>query len=358
MQEVNALQPKVTVVVPVYNVEQYLDRCMQSLFAQTLKDIEIVLVDDGSPDRCPQMCDEYAARDARVRVYHKQNNGLGMARNDGMDIATGEYIAFLDSDDYVAPDMCERMYQAGKKNDADLVLAGMNTVGGSIIAKDGEVTSMHCFAETELFLGQEGRVKLTQGFIGSCPSEKDDSRYSYSVCKNLYRRETIKKNGVRFLSERQVVLEDILFQLDFVPFVERAVGIPGAFLYYCRNGASLSKGYREDRFERSMLSICFMKEHMPKSIPESDYQLYLDRQIQAQARVVSIQEVLHARECSIPTRELYARLQKINSSPELTEVLRRFPWYKLPPTQAAFAFAMRFNLPILERVLVELKERK
>ena len=352
------MQPKVSVIVPVYNVEQYLDRCMQSLFAQTLKDIEIILVDDGSPDRCPQMCDEYAAADARVRVCHKQNNGLGMARNSGLDIATGEYVTFLDSDDYAAPDLCERMYQAGKETDADLVLAGMNTVGGSIMAKDGEVTSMHCFEETELFLGQAGRMKLTQGFIGARHSEKDDSRYGYSVCKNLYRRETIQNNGVRFLSERLVVLEDILFQLDFVPFVERAVGIPGAFLYYCRNGASLSKGYREDRFERSMLSIRYMKEHMPRSLSESDYQLYLDRQIQAQARVVSIQEILHARECGVPARELYARLHRINTSPELSEVLRRFPWYRLPLMQAVFAFAMRWNLPVLERLLVELKERK
>ena len=103
------MQPKVSVVVPVYRVEQYLDRCMQSLLTQTLREIEIVLVDDGSPDLCPQMCDAYAAQDDRVRVYHKQNNGLGMARNDGMDRATGEYVTFVDSDDYVAPDMCERM---------------------------------------------------------------------------------------------------------------------------------------------------------------------------------------------------------------------------------------------------------
>ena len=354
----NALQPKVSVVVPVYRVEQYLDRCMQSLLTQTLREIEIVLVDDGSPDLCPQMCDAYAAQDDRVRVYHKQNNGLGMARNDGMDRATGEYVTFVDSDDYVAPDMCERMYQAAKEHDADLVLAGMNTVGGIIIAKEEDVATLHCLSETELFLGAEGRKKLTQGFIGAHPAEKEDSRYGYSVCKNLYRRETIVKNGVRFHSERQVVLEDIIFQLDFVPFVERAVGIPGAFLYYCRNGASLSKGYREDRFERSMLSIQFMKEHMPRSLSAAEYQPFLDRQIQAQARVASIQEVLHAKDCGVPARTLYARLRKINKSPELAPVLRRFPWYRLPLMQAAFAFTMRFNLPVLARVLVELKERK
>ena len=304
------------------------------------------------------MCDAYAARDSRVRVVHKQNAGLGFARNSGMEAASGEYLAFLDSDDYVAPDMCEKMYAAAKEHDADLVLAGMNTVGGSITAKEEEVNSMHCFPAEELFVGQTGRIRLTQGFIGAEPHEKDDSRYSYSACKNLYRRRTIFDNGVRFQSERQVVLEDILFQLDFVPFVERAVGIPGAFLYYCRNGASLSKSYRADRFERSMLSLRLVKEHMPDFMAISDYQRFLDRQTQAQARVVAIQEIVHAWEAGTPVRELHDKLRKINAYPPVAEALRRYPWYRLPKTQAAFAFAMRFQLPALEHLLVRLKERK
>ena len=95
------MKPKVSIIVPVYNVEKYLDRCMESLLNQTLKDIEIILVDDGSPDNCPQICDEYAKKDSRVKVVHKVNAGLGYARNSGLDVASGEYVAFVDSDDYV-----------------------------------------------------------------------------------------------------------------------------------------------------------------------------------------------------------------------------------------------------------------
>ena len=84
---------KVSVIVPVYNVEKYLDRCMQSLLNQTLKDIEIIMVDDGSPDNCPKMCDDYAKQDSRVKVIHKKNAGLGLARNSGLEVATGEYVA-------------------------------------------------------------------------------------------------------------------------------------------------------------------------------------------------------------------------------------------------------------------------
>ena len=107
--------PKLSVVVPVYNVEQYLEVCMQSLLHQTLEDIEIILVDDESPDNCPQMCDDYAKADSRVKVIHKKNGGLGLARNSGKEIATGEYVTFLDSDDYVDLTAYEHLYNIAKQ---------------------------------------------------------------------------------------------------------------------------------------------------------------------------------------------------------------------------------------------------
>jgi len=102
-------KPKVSVIVPIYNVEKYFERCMRSLLNQTLKEIEIILVDDESPDNCPAMCDEYAGTDNRVKVIHKKNEGLGFARNSGLEIATGEYVAFVDSDDFVKKP-CTRNY--------------------------------------------------------------------------------------------------------------------------------------------------------------------------------------------------------------------------------------------------------
>ena len=351
------MNKKVSVIVPVYKVEQYLDRCVRSLLAQTLTDIEIILVDDGSPDRCPEMCDAYAELDSRIRVIHKKNGGLGYARNSGLEIAEGEYIAFLDSDDYIAGDMCEKMYAAAKEHDADVVLAGINTVGGILFGDKAEIKQTHCFRETELFVGAEGRRKLLQGFIGAAPEEKDDSRYDFSVCKNIYRGDMIRKNQVRFCSEREVAAEDLMFQLSVIPFVNRAVGIPGAYLYYCHNGASLSKSYRADRFERCMHVVSKVIERMSAEMTEADYQLYLDRHIQAHARYASIQEIFHARECGMSGKDLKKRLQLINTHPVLVETLGRYPWWKLPPMQAIFAFAMLFQLPALACMLVTLKEK-
>ena len=127
----------VSVVLPIYNVEKYLNRCIESVVRQTYKKIEIILVDDGSPDGCPQKCDDWAKRDGRIKVVHKKNAGLGYARNTGIENASGEYICFFDSDDYIADDTIEKAYEAVKKENADIGIFGFSTVD-----KNGNVTNV------------------------------------------------------------------------------------------------------------------------------------------------------------------------------------------------------------------------
>lgn len=110
----------ISVIVPVYKVERYLRECVDSILMQTFTDFELILVDDGSPDRCPQICDEYAARDSRVKVIHQANGGLSAARNAGIEIAQGEYLTFIDSDDYVSPAYLQKLYDALIENHAGL----------------------------------------------------------------------------------------------------------------------------------------------------------------------------------------------------------------------------------------------
>ena len=111
---------KVSVIVPVYKVEKYLNKCVDSIINQTLEDIEIILVDDGSPDNCGKICDDYAQKDNRIVVIHKTNGGLSDARNAGLEVARGEYIGFVDSDDYIAPEMISLLYGVCKKNSTDI----------------------------------------------------------------------------------------------------------------------------------------------------------------------------------------------------------------------------------------------
>lgn len=118
------MEPLISVIVPIYNVEKYLDECVQSLLHQTYHNLEIVLVDDGSPDKCPQMCEQYAKEDTRVKVIHKKNGGLSEARNVGMEIASGEYLMFVDSDDWVDLEMVEKLFRLLKEYDAQISACG------------------------------------------------------------------------------------------------------------------------------------------------------------------------------------------------------------------------------------------
>lgn len=114
------MNPLISVIVPIYNVEKYLARCVDSIVNQTYKNLEIILVDDGSPDRCPQMCDDYAKKDSQIKVVHKKNGGLSDARNAGMAVATGKYISFIDSDDYVSDDFFECLLDVMNKENSDI----------------------------------------------------------------------------------------------------------------------------------------------------------------------------------------------------------------------------------------------
>lgn len=116
------MHPTVSIIVPIYKVEKYLRKCIDSILSQSFCDFELILVDDGSPDNCPKLCDEYALKDERIRVIHKENGGLSDARNAGIKIAQGKYIGFVDSDDYIAPDMYKTLYELAEKHTADIAV--------------------------------------------------------------------------------------------------------------------------------------------------------------------------------------------------------------------------------------------
>lgn len=222
--------PKVSIIVPIYDVEKYLDRCMQTLLNQTLKDIEIILVDDGSPDRCPQMCDEYAKKDSRVKVVHKKNGGLGYARNSGLDVATGEYVAFVDSDDYTSVEAYEVLYNKAKDTDADIVYAGF-------IMQNSDGTESNCFMLDQTWEGKEITAFLQSMIFDTKP---DIDTIWMSVWNGLYKRDLIERNKIRFFSEREYLSEDILFHTMLIPLCKKIVCIPQTFYHYCYNGTSLT----------------------------------------------------------------------------------------------------------------------
>ena len=245
---------KVSIIVPIYNVEKYLDRCMDSLLNQTLKDIEIIMVDDGSPDNCPQMCDEYAKKDSRVKVVHKKNSGLGFARNSGLDIATGEYVAFVDSDDYVGLNMYKTLYDRAEADKCDAVFCGFKKE----FSPNRFIECKECDTYTEYSRGEMNELVLD--FIAAPPHYKSEYIHDMSVWHSIYKRSIIEENNIRFISERDYASEDIPFQIDFLKYCKKVGFIPDVFYVYCYNGGSLTKSFKPEKFQKIQALYHLLKE--------------------------------------------------------------------------------------------------
>ena len=213
------MTPLISVIVPIYNVEPYLSKCIDSIRNSTLQDMEIILVDDGSPDRCGQICDEYAAIDSRIRVIHKENGGISSARNVGLDIARGELIGFVDSDDWIEPDMYEFQYKNLMKEDADISVCGVYEQRGNTESALGD-TSLYAVVS-----GHDAiQIYLKDIVLGNATWNK------------LYRRKMFSQ--VRFPVGR--IFEDSFIMPGLIDSASRVVYDLTPKYHYLRRAGSLS----------------------------------------------------------------------------------------------------------------------
>lgn len=330
---------KVSIIVPIYNVEEYLDRCMQSLLNQTLKEIEIIMVDDGSPDRCPQMCDEYAKKDSRIKVVHKKNGGLGYARNSGLDVATGEYVAFVDSDDYVSLDMYENLYKAIRKWNTQMVVCGYNQVRDKKSEK-GIITEM---PDAPKAIDAQGDY-LTN-IIGQLPETDKELYYCYCVWNVLYSNDVIQKNHIRFKSERVYVSEDILFQIEYASRISKVLLLPTAYYNYCYNSGSLTAKYDKKRFDKTIALYGEIYDRLKKlNVHIDNFKLRTQRFLLAKA----LYTVCDAIKC-LPQKEASSEIKKIGSNETLQKLLVDYPINRMPMKKRLFYYSLKkgWSLPII-----------
>lgn len=241
--------PQISVIVPVYKVEPYLRRCVDSILAQTFADFELILVDDGSPDNCGAICDEYAQKDSRVRVVHKENGGLSSARNAGLDMAVGSYILFADSDDYVSPLWCESFVAQIMEGELRYIFGGIQNVRIHL----GEITetmiSCPCEQEEQFELADFFQLQ-SKGLIGY-------------ACNVLYNHNIIRKYHLRFSSE--VIIEDLPFCLAYLKYMDCLYYTGEAGYFYVHDDrVTLSSKYYADSFrkwrEKYAASQAFIEE--------------------------------------------------------------------------------------------------
>ena len=214
---------KVSVIVPVYNVEKYLDKCLTSLVNQTLKDIEIIVVNDGTKDNSQDIIDRYAKKYKNIIVIKKENGGLSSARNDGIEKATGEYIGFVDSDDYIEYDMYEKMYQKAKTNDYDVVVCDLK-----YIYDDREVDA---FSNINNDLLTKEEVKTC--FLNIYPS----------VWNKIYKKELIKDNNILF--KKGVWFEDVEFTYRLLPYINSIGVVKEKFYNYVQRDGAITRTFDE-----------------------------------------------------------------------------------------------------------------
>ena len=225
--------PLISVIVPVYRVEEYLERCVKSILSQTYKNLEVILVDDGSPDQCPAICDACAEKDARVKVIHQENKGLSGARNAGIDAASGEYLAFVDSDDYVSPHFIEELYQLLQDTGCAIGQCRFSYVKGDGLVEEGD--SAFCIYRGE---------SLMEQLYG--PEEKATC---FVVAWNkLYWAELFKETGIRYpegrIHEDEATTYRLFHEAKKLAFLDREL-----YGYYTENGGSITSVFSAKRLQ-------------------------------------------------------------------------------------------------------------
>ena len=254
------MEPLVSIIVPIYNVEPYLNKCIDSIINQTLTNIEIILVNDGSTDNCGKIIDEYAKKDNRIIAIHKENGGQASARNMGLDVARGTYIGFVDSDDWIELDMYENLYNSIETYDADISVCGRQLYleNGNLINKIN--------IEDEF-------INLYKSNLKDYVSEKLFYKHTVVVWNKLYKRKVIEENNIRFEDVSYVGSEDALFNYSVLCHAEKIKSIDKIYYNQLAREGSTARTYKYGYMSRTAMMVKCMKQY---SIKINNEEIYKD----------------------------------------------------------------------------------
>lgn len=236
--------PKVSIIVPAYNTEKYISKCLLSLISQTLKEIEIIIVDDGSTDDTSKIIEKFSNADGRIKVINQENKKQGAARNKGTEFAIGEYIGFVDSDDWVDLDYYEKLYNSAKKYNSDIALATNVRIGNGKTKKRLNITE-------EIYVNTlQDKIDISNQVKNPCPTNK------------IYKREMLLKNKI--IWPEGVYCEDKLFTIQAIYYANGLVTVPDIYYYYYRNPNSTvnsrAKILTKDKNDAKLAVLNFLKE--------------------------------------------------------------------------------------------------
>lgn len=320
----------VTIIVPVYNVEKYIYECVDSLIKQTYKNIEIILIDDGSKDKSGAICDNYAASDARIKVIHKQNEGLGFARNTGLKVAQGKFVTFIDSDDKADADLVENLVNGIYEANGDTCIGGFKR-----ISENGVVGFVERY-DKAVFEGKNVYNNLFARMLGSAPDKHDAVRMS--VWNVMYSMDIIRKHSIEFPSERVFISEDIIWDSEYYKYAQKAIVIDSTAYNYRITPGSLTQKYKPDMLEK----ICALYNEMCNRLPSDKEKIArLQRQFFVNLRVCIRQERYSVSgKSNIETK---AAIKEIVNDGAVHTIAKEYLQVVSQRKQKVFVWAVRYN---------------
>ena len=323
----------ITIIVPVYNVECYLEQCVRSILGQSYPVLEVLLVDDGSTDGSGELCEHLSSKNDRVRTVHKENAGLGFARNTGLDSLRPEttHVMFVDSDDWLEPGMVETFARTIEVTGADCVLGGFTK-------RDGEGCRQFEFKlEDAVWEGDE----LTMGFVprvcGSAPEVSDS--IPMSACSSLFTKANIDEHFLRFPSEREVISEDFVFKYKYLCTCEKVATTSCVGYSYRTNPLSLTTSYRPDRFEACLYFYDYALRLIANTPAEANCMLRLKKTLFIYMKMCISQEV--SRVSGKTRRDACDSIRKMTGDERLLKVINDYPCERLGFAQKAFVQLLR-----------------
>lgn len=308
----------VSVIIPVYNTAQYLDKSVHSVVSQSYDKLQIILIDDGAKDNSPQMCDVWAQKDKRIQVIHKENEGLGLTRNCGLDNATGKYVCFLDSDDTLELNTIEVCVEILEKKQADACFYPRKTFNAN-----GEFEINKNVPHKLEFIDDEVKNEFSKIYFGQLPQEKEEPFIHPSICRGMFLNETIQKNGLRFQSERVCLSEDVVFGLEFCKVAKYVIIIPQYYYNYTYNASSLTKAYNPKRLQlyKNLYNIMIQYKDYYNKVEGLEYRI--------QHKFISgVQQCI---EMEVKTKKLrgwkqtYLNVKKICNDAEVRDIFLQCP---------------------------------
>lgn len=329
----------------MYNVERYLPKCLDSILAQTLDGVEIICVDDGSPDASGEIAEAYALDHSNIKVFHQANGGLGPARNTGIKHATGEYIAFVDSDDWVVPDMYERLIRVAIRERADIVVSGhcdatetrilvkkIHPLAGRVLRTDGDIADM--------------RMNL----FGHGVEDEAVEAFPMSSCMSLYSRSFIVENGLEF---KNIISEDVVFNLCAYSHAKVMAFTEDTGYRYRKEGqASITGTFRPDLIEKYLGLVDEIAKVAEREERSDEALQRVNRTAVDYSRLFA--GILARSE--LPKSEKKIWLSKLTDSRLFTQYAMAYPIDCLPPQQRVFQKALTEGKFVLVLALTSLRD--